>query len=264
MVALLAVVAAGERARRPASVLLLDLQGDGVYLSDVFYPVRFDVDGDGSPESMTWTALDSNDGFLWLDENGNGLVDDGTELLVGGPSPALSGFALLAALEADDGEADGVLSPDDAVWSRLGVWVDRDQNGRSTADELATLDDRSVARIDLGYRPLDRTDGTLNRVVAESTFQHLDRAAAREPLLVQRRVLEVELRRIDGSSEPRRAGRPVVTDPDPSTVAQAPRGPRRQPTEEVRPTAEATPERQATDSRGPIGQPPETQKGEER
>lgn len=74
----------------------------------------FDLDADGRSERMPFTGLGS--GFLVLDRNANGQVDDGRELfgaLTG------NGFAELAAFD-DDGN--GWIDEADAVFERLQVW----------------------------------------------------------------------------------------------------------------------------------------------
>ena len=202
LVGLMALTTAGG-GRRQASFLVLDLEGDGVYLSDVFYPVHFDGDGDGVTESMAWTALDSKDGFLWLDANGNGTVDDGTELRFGDPdsNPSVadwaSTFDTLAALEARAGDADGVITPEDPIWSRLGVWVDRNHDGISTPEELSSLDEKAVVAIDLDARLVASTDGSLNRVLATSSCERAAEASDEEPAILRGHVLEIEFRHID-------------------------------------------------------------------
>ena len=40
----------------------------------------FDIDADGYSESVTWVSPEARDAFLFLDRNGNGIVDDGSEL----------------------------------------------------------------------------------------------------------------------------------------------------------------------------------------
>ncbi len=201
--ALLLATAAENRLHRPARFLVLDLEGDGIYLSDVYYPVRFDVDGDGTAETMTWTASGSSDGFLWLDANGNGVVDDGMELLLTDPRveagvpPGATTFDRLVALDSAEGGPDGALWPTEPLWRRLGVWVDRDQNARSAPEELSSLDDWAVKKLDLRYWTLDTVDGTLNRVVAESTFDRSSTDSAGETVVHTRRILEIEFRRCE-------------------------------------------------------------------
>lgn len=68
----------------------------------------FDMDGDGFAEAAGWVAPD--DGLLALDENGNGTIDDATELF-GTADGALDGFADLAAL---DSNGDHVIDVNDA------------------------------------------------------------------------------------------------------------------------------------------------------
>ncbi len=75
--------------------------------------VDFDLDADGSKESIA--RLSSSAGWLALDRNANGRVDDGSELF--GPTSG-DGFAELAALDDD---RDGFLDEDDAAFSALRV-----------------------------------------------------------------------------------------------------------------------------------------------
>jgi hypothetical protein len=61
---------------------LLVNTGNGAWkLTGLDSPVRFDMDGDGTPERMGWTAPDSSLAFVALDVNGNGVIDNGTELV---------------------------------------------------------------------------------------------------------------------------------------------------------------------------------------
>jgi hypothetical protein len=63
-----------------ASPILIDLTGDGFRLTAAAAGVLFDFDGDGSPEQLAWTEANSDDAWLTLDRNGNGVVDSGREL----------------------------------------------------------------------------------------------------------------------------------------------------------------------------------------
>jgi hypothetical protein len=60
--------------------LILDLDGDGIETVgvDPNNPILFDHDGDGIKNGTGWVKPD--DGFLVLDRNGNGVIDNGTEL----------------------------------------------------------------------------------------------------------------------------------------------------------------------------------------
>ena len=64
--------------------LVLDLDGDGVELTaQVDGNVAFDLDGDQFAEWTGWVAPD--DGLLAIDLNGNGRIDDVSELFGGAP-----------------------------------------------------------------------------------------------------------------------------------------------------------------------------------
>ncbi|HEV8436322.1 MAG TPA: hypothetical protein VGR95_23135 [Thermoanaerobaculia bacterium] len=127
-------------------------------------PVWFDINADGRLDMMGWTARDSNEGFLALDRNGNGIIDNGTELF-GNYAPlkngqrAPNGFVALA--EYDDNR-DGVIDAKDQAWQRLWIWIDVNHDGTSQAEELHTLDDVGIASLGLDAHWTGRRDQSGN------------------------------------------------------------------------------------------------------
>lgn len=96
--------------------------------------INFDLNSDGSGERISFVA-DGN-GFLALDRNGNGAVDDGSELF--GPRTG-SGFGELAAYDQDH---NGWIDSGDAVFAKLRIWDESD-------GKLKTLAERGVGAIAL-------------------------------------------------------------------------------------------------------------------
>jgi hypothetical protein len=56
--------------------LVIDLNRDGK--TDLTNNVYFDLDANGFAELTRW--INGSDGLLVMDRNGNGLIDDGSEL----------------------------------------------------------------------------------------------------------------------------------------------------------------------------------------
>jgi len=155
--------------------LVINLDKDVAEVEDVsFY---FDLDGDGEKEEMS--ALGESSGFLALDKNGDGEINDGTELF---GAQTGDGFGELAEYDTD---GNGWIDEGDEVFSRLKVWV------KAGGDEpqLLSLKDADVGAIFLGSQrtqyALTNTSGETGAMIRKTglylkesgtvgTVQHVD------------------------------------------------------------------------------------------
>jgi hypothetical protein len=93
--------------------------------------VRFDLNGDGAAELTSWTTQFSDDAFLVLDRNGNGTIDDYSELFgnwtAQAPSISPNGFLALSLFDGKTwgGNEDGVISRSDLAYFVLQLWLDQ-------------------------------------------------------------------------------------------------------------------------------------------
>ena len=127
-------IRAGDAVRKDP--LVINFGGNGVALTDTQF--AFDLNSDGQQENIAFVAAGS--GFLVLDKNKDGRVNDGTELF--GPRSG-NGFADLAKYDRDGNEW---IDENDAVYSQLKVWQ-RDASGK---DSLRGLAQSGVGALYLG------------------------------------------------------------------------------------------------------------------
>lgn len=110
--------------------------GTGAHLTTAKF--SFDLNADGKKENISFTGPGS--GFLSLDINYDGVINDGKELF--GPQSG-KGFAELARYDSDN---NGWIDENDFVFNRLRIWT-KDSSNRDT---LNSLKDRNIGAIYLG------------------------------------------------------------------------------------------------------------------
>lgn len=156
--------------------LVINLKSDMANLSDQKF--LFDLDQDGVLDRIS--SLESGSGYLALDKNGDGRINDGSELF--GTSTG-NGFYELAAYDDDK---DGWIDEDDEVFDKLLIWT-KDEKGN---DVLYHLKEAGVGAICLSnvsteFSLKSMKDGQDNGVIRNTgiflyedggvgTVQHID------------------------------------------------------------------------------------------
>ena len=157
--------------------LVINLENGYAQVGDQKF--RFDLDNDGKEEEIS--KLNSGSGFLAYDKNGDGKINDGSELF---GTKSGDGFVDLAKYDKD---GNGWIDENDDIFQKLRVWT-KDENG---ADKLLSLKDADVGAIYLGSANtqfhLNDTANTTNAVIQKTgvflkesggvgTVQHVDLA----------------------------------------------------------------------------------------
>lgn len=125
--------------------LVINLDSNTATVSDQkFY---FDLDADGKEDEIS--ELESGSGYLALDLNGDGKINDGSELF---GAKSGNGFADLAKYDSD---GNGWIDEGDDIWDKLLIWT-KDASGE---DKLYHLEKKGVGAICLQNA---QTDFSLN------------------------------------------------------------------------------------------------------
>ncbi|MFK7089949.1 hypothetical protein AAFM71_14175 [Chromobacterium violaceum] len=119
--------------KKSSDPLMVDLGGGAGGLDGA--SVSFDLLGNGQLMSLPFS---SQGGWLALDKNGDGKINDGSELF--GPQSG-NGFADLARL---DDNRDGVIDERDPAFAQLRIWTGRGGDGK---DQLRSLQDVGIGAI---------------------------------------------------------------------------------------------------------------------
>ncbi len=155
--------------------LVINFNAPAARLTDAKF--SFDLDLDGKPEQISF--LETGSGFLSLDLNQDGKINDGSELF--GPQSG-NGFDDLAQYDQDQ---NGWLDENDAVYDKLRIWT-KDEAGN---DYLYALGQKGIGAIYLGSAAtafslngsgnsqngmLQRTGLFLRESGSAGTVQHVD------------------------------------------------------------------------------------------
>lgn len=154
--------------------LVINYEGNSFNLSDTKF--SFDIDSDGQSEQISFAGAGS--GFLSLDLNNDGVINDGSELF---GTDSGDGFSDLSAYDDDK---NGWIDENDEVFDKLRIWT-KDSNGN---DSLFALGEKGIGAVYLGNVSTVfslKSEGNLNGVARKTgiflredgsagTIQHID------------------------------------------------------------------------------------------
>jgi Ca2+-binding RTX toxin-like protein len=139
-----------ESWRPPRDPLAIDLDGDGIETVSQNAGIIFDTDADGLKTGTSW--LKGDDGWLVLDKNNNGKIDNGSELFGDAyvkkdQTKAKDAYDVIGDIDSNH---DGMITAADAKFAELKIWQDKNQNGISESNELKTLGEIGLVELKVG------------------------------------------------------------------------------------------------------------------
>jgi hypothetical protein len=154
-----------DRCESTTPILInLDSNASNDHLTSATDGVWFDIDAGGILDRVAWTDGHSDVAFLVWDRNGNGVIDNGAELFgsatnMPNGAAAQNGFEALKALDGwPSGSSDGKIDQNDALYSQLALWFDRNHNGFSEATELMSMSNGGVTALFTSYEDGQKVD----------------------------------------------------------------------------------------------------------
>lgn len=141
--------------------LVINFDGKGAQLSQTRF--KFDLDNNGSEEQLA--SLRPGSGFLALDRNGDGIINNGSELF--GPATG-QGFAELAKFDEDGNH---FIDEGDSIYNKLRIWSFNEDG----SEQLVALGDKSIGAIFLGhvtspFQLKDDANNSLGEVASSGIF----------------------------------------------------------------------------------------------
>jgi hypothetical protein len=144
--------------------LAFDLDGNGIQTTGINQGIQFDINADGKTEQTSF--ISGNDAFLAYDKNGNGMIDNGSELF-GDQNGASNGFE---ELKKYDDNNDGLIDKNDAIYSDLSL-LSLDKNNQH---KIASLTDQNIQSINLNYNNQHHAINYYDSVEQTSSFKRTD------------------------------------------------------------------------------------------
>ncbi|PKL44583.1 MAG: hypothetical protein CVV41_04260 [Candidatus Riflebacteria bacterium HGW-Riflebacteria-1] len=147
--------------------LVLDLSGEGINLTEAGKGAIFDITADGKLDSTAWVR--GNTAMLVYDRNGNGVIDNGSELF-GDQNGAEHGFAELAKYDSNGDNKINFLDP---IFKALKLYRDLNGDGKIDKNELQTLPELGIKALNLNFM---RTNADIkgNSLVLTGNFERED------------------------------------------------------------------------------------------
>lgn len=125
----------------------------------------FDIDSNGTSEEIA--SLSRGSGFLSLDKNEDGKINDGSELF---GAKTGDGFSELAAYDKD---GNGWIDENDTVFNKLKVWT-KDQDGNDCLLSLKEADVGAIflGNVSTGFNLNNSDNDTLARIQSTGIYLH--------------------------------------------------------------------------------------------
>ena len=149
-------------ARQKSDPLVINFSGNAAQLTDQRF--AFDLNSDGTASEQI-NFVTGGSGFLAFDRNGDGAINDGSELF---GTKTGDGFAELALLDSDN---NGWIDENDPVYAQLSVWA-KDDSGKDSLRSLKEADVGaiSLARVTTSFDIKDESNALQGQVRASGIY----------------------------------------------------------------------------------------------
>ncbi|MBF0266614.1 MAG: hypothetical protein HQL46_15230 [Gammaproteobacteria bacterium] len=145
-----------------ADPLAFDLDGNGIQTTGIKNGAIFDINADGKNEKTSF--ITGNDAFLAYDKNGNGIIDNGSELF-GDQNGAANGYE---ELKKYDDNQDGKINANDQIYNKLSLLSFNDKQIKT--EPLSN----HISEIDLDYQQKSQAINEYDQITQQSKFTNTD------------------------------------------------------------------------------------------